>query len=127
MPYRLAADAVLFLHLAFIAFVMFGALLALRWHWFALVHVPAAAWGFFVELTGRICPLTVVENDFRRRAGESGYADSFVEHYLLKVIYPEGLTSAVQIAIATLILVVNGAIYAWLIHRSRRGAATHAR
>lgn len=127
MPYRVAADAVLLLHLAFIAFVMFGALLALRWHWFALFHVPAAAWGFFVELTGRICPLTVIENDFRARAGASGYADSFVEHYLLKVIYPDGLTGALQTALALLILVVNGAIYGWLIHRLSRGdTATHA-
>ena len=126
MPYRLAADAVLLLHLAFIAFVMLGALLALRWHWMALIHIPAAAWGFFIELTGGICPLTAFENDFRRLAGASGYTDSFVEHYLLKVIYPDGLTSAMQVALAMAILAVNGVLYGWLVHRLRRRPVTHA-
>jgi hypothetical protein len=71
---RLAADAVLLLHLAFIAFALFGALLALRWRWVPFVQLPAAAWGFFVEVTGRLCPLTDLENHFRAAAGQVGYS-----------------------------------------------------
>ncbi|MEW6707241.1 MAG: DUF2784 domain-containing protein [Pseudomonadota bacterium] len=119
MLHRLAADAIVLLHLAFIVFVMLGALLALRWRWVVLVHLPAAAWGVFVELTGRICPLTPAENALRVKAGQSGYSESFVEHYLLPVLYPEGLTAGVQLALAGAVLVVNAAIYAWL-HRLRR-------
>jgi hypothetical protein len=122
MPYRIGADAILLLHLAFIAFVVFGALLALRWRWMSLVHVPAAAWGIFVELTGRTCPLTFIENSLRIHAGSAGYAESFVEHYLLRIIYPEALTGAHQAALAGLILVVNGAIYGWVLHRLHRSA-----
>ena len=120
MSYRWAADAVRLLHLAYIVFVMLGALLALCWRWIPFVQIPAAGWGIFAELTGRICPLTLVENDLRIRAGASGYGESFVEHYLLRVIYPDGLTSAVQAGLAVLVLGVNAAIYGWLLHRRRR-------
>ena len=74
MLYRIAADLVVALHLAFVVFVPFGALLALKWHWIPWVHLPAAAWGLLIELTGRGCPLTDLENALRASAGESGYA-----------------------------------------------------
>ena len=94
----------------------------------SLVHVPAAAWGIFVELTGRTCPLTFIENGLRIHAGSAGYAESFVEHYLLRIIYPEALTGALQAALAGLILVVNGAIYGWVLHRLRSiGACRNSR
>jgi hypothetical protein len=116
---RIAADAVLVLHLGFIVFALFGALLAVRWRWLPLVHLPAAAWGLFVELSGRVCPLTYLENHFRVRAGQAGYSDSFIEHYLLAVIYPSGLTREVQFVLAGVVLAVNAAIYTWLLLRDR--------
>ncbi len=124
MFYRLAAEAVLLFHLAFIVFVVAGGVLAARWRWVALVHLPVAAWGFFVELTGRICPLTYAENYLRHKAGQSGYAESFIEHYLLAIIYPAGLTREAQFVLAGVVVVVNVAIYGWLFHRRRtsRGA-----
>ena len=119
MYFRLAADGVLLVHLAFILFALFGGALAARWRWMPLVHLPTAAWAFFVELTGRICPLTPIENDLRIRAGQSGYTQSFVEHYLLDLIYPAGLTPELQFALAGTVIVVNIAIYAWLAWRWR--------
>jgi hypothetical protein len=123
MVFRFAADLVLLTHLAFIAFVVGGGLLVLRWRWLAAVHVPAAAWGAFVELTGRICPLTDWENALRAAAGESGYTESFVEHYLLPVIYPAGLTRELQFVLAAAVLAVNAAVYGWMLisPRGRRG------
>ena len=118
---RLAADAVLLVHLMFILFVLLGAAMSLRWRWMPFIHLPAAAWGFFVEVTGRICPLTYLENYFRLQAGQSGYAESFIEHYLLAVIYPAGLTREIQFALAGLVVAVNAAIYGWLWFQ-RRGA-----
>jgi len=122
MFFRLAADGALLLHLAFILFALFGGALAARWRWMPLVHLPAAAWALFVELTGRICPLTYIENDFRIRAGQSGYTESFVEHYLLDVIYPSGLTHEVQFVLAATVVVFNIAIYFWI---ARRRQAQH--
>jgi len=119
MLYRFAAEAVLLLHLAFILFVLFGAAFALRRRWFAVVHLPAAAWGFFVEITGRICPLTYVENFFRVEAGQSGYTQSFIEHYLLAIIYPAGLTRGVQFVLAAVVVVINVALYAWIFYPRR--------
>ena len=120
MYFRIAADGVLLLHLAFILFALFGGALAARWRWMPLVHLPAAAWGFLAELTGRICPFTYLENDFRLRAGQSGYTDSFVEHYLLDLIYPSGLTREMELVLAATLVVVNIAIYAWIARRRAR-------
>ena len=118
MLFRLAADAVLLLHLAFILFALLGAAMAVWWRWIPFVHLPAAAWGCFVELTGRSCPLTYLENHLRIKAGLSGYAESFIEHHLLAIIYPAGLTREIQFVLAGVVVVVNIAIYGWLfVHR----------
>lgn len=119
MIFRLAADAVLFIHLAFILFALLGGALAVRWRWIPAVHLPAAAWGFFVELTGRICPLTYLENTLLIKGGRSGYTESFVEHYLLAIIYPAGLTREIQFVLAAAVIIVNIAIYGWLLARRR--------
>lgn len=126
MPYSLAAEVVLALHLAFIAFVVLGGLIAVHRRRLIALHLPAAAWGVYVEISGRICPLTYLENFLRGKAGESGYTGSFVEHYLLAIIYPAGLTRAIQFVLAGVVLAVNGAIYVWVFRRrsacnSRRG------
>jgi len=112
------ADALVVAHAAFIVFVVAGGLLLLRWPRVAWLHLPAAAWGVVVEWTGWICPLTPLENALRRAAGEAGYAGSFVERYLLPLIYPAGLTPRVQFVLGAVVLVANAAIYAmWLKRR----------
>ncbi len=117
--FRLAADGTLLFHLAFILFAVFGGALAALWRRAPLVHLPAVAWAVFVELTGRICPLTYLENHLRIRAGQSGYAQSFVEHYLVGVIYPSGLTRDIQFMLAVGVVVINLAIYGWIALRRR--------
>lgn len=113
-----AADVVLLFHLTFILFAAFGALLALKWRRLLFLQLPAAAWGFFVEYSGRICPLTQLENYFRHRAGQAGYSEGFLEHYLLATIYPDGLTRGMQCALAAFVVIVNLSIYAVLLwHR----------
>ena len=121
MLYRIAADATLIVHLAFILFVVLGAVLAARWRWMPLLHLPAAAWGVYAELAGALCPLTALENRLLVLAGRSGYRGSFVEHYLWPVIYPAGLTREIQQLLAVTVVVLNVVIYAWLVRcRSRR-------
>jgi hypothetical protein len=120
MPYRLLADLVLVLHAGFVAFVVLGALLALRWPRIAWVHVPVVLWGAGIEFVGGICPLTPLENHWRRLAGELGYPGGFIEHYIVSALYPDGLTRNVQIVLGALVVVVNVAIYAWALRRSRR-------
>ena len=119
MPYRLLADAVVLAHLAFVVFVVGGGLLVLWRRWMAAIHIPAAAWGVFIEFSGRICPLTPLENDLRTLAGEAAYSGDFVERYLIPVLYPPGLRRDVQIALGVFALAVNVAVYAWAWRRAR--------
>jgi len=119
--YRVAADAALLLHLAFILFATAGGVLARWWRWVPAVQLPAAAWGAYVELAGAACPLTDAENRLRALAGQAGYAGSFVEHYLLGIIYPAGLTGEIQFLLAGGVLGLNLAIYGWLIQRGTWG------
>ena len=111
MFYRLAATAIAFVHFGFIVFVIAGGFLVLRWPRLAWVHVPAAVWGVLIEFAGWYCPLTTWENLCLRRAGEQGYTEGFVAHYLFAVIYPRGLTLAMEIAIGVFVLAVNAATY----------------
>ncbi|HTC22969.1 MAG TPA: DUF2784 domain-containing protein [Gemmatimonadales bacterium] len=119
VSFGLLADAVVFLHLAFVLFVVGGGLLALRWPAVRWVHLPAAAWGTWIEASGRICPLTPLEHHLRQRAGEPGYAGDFVGHYVLPVLYPSGLTRPIQLLLAAVVVGVNLGVYWWVWRRAR--------
>ena len=123
MTDRLLADAVLLLHGLFILFAVFGGLLVWRWPRLAWLHLPAAAWAGWVVSAGWICPLTPLENALRRSAGEAGYSGGFIEHYLLGLIYPEGLTRPVQMALGLGVLLFNAVVYALVIAK-RAGSPT---
>lgn len=118
--YQLLADVVIIVHLAFIVFVIAGGLLLLRWPRLVWLHVPAASWGAAAELMGWTCPLTPLENYFRTRGGVAAYQDDFIAHYLLGVIYPEGLTPQIQTLLGVVVIAVNAAVYALVIWRARQ-------
>jgi len=112
-----AADAVLVLHGLFIAWVVAGGLAALWRSWLVWLHLPAAAWGVWIEWSGGLCPLTPLENRLRAAAGEQGYRGGFIEHYLTAAIYPDGLTRDVQWWLGVGVIVVNAAVYAFVVAR----------
>jgi len=114
---RSIADFLVIIHLAFICFVVFGGLLVIRWKWLIFLHLPAVAWGAIIEFQGWICPLTPLEQQFRHLAGQSGYSGGFIEHYLIPIIYPGGLTRPIQIAIGLFVIAINLTIYGrWFYH-----------
>ena len=113
------ADLVLVAHLGFIVFAVFGGLLALRHRWAPFLHLPCVAWGAFVELSGRVCPLTPLENALRSQAGEAAYGGSFVEHYLVPIVYPSGLSAELQVFLAVILVLWNAAVYAVVVRRRR--------
>jgi len=121
MVWSILADMVLVLHGAFIAWVALGALAVQRWPRLAWVHLPALAWGVWIEATADLCPLTPLENLLRLRAGGQGYAGSFIDHHLGTLIYPQGLTPAAQWRIALILLAYNLVLYALVLWRIRRG------
>jgi len=116
---RLLADLIVLVHLGFVVFVVAGGFLVPRWRWLGWLHAPAAAWGVCIELMGWVCPLTPLENRLRRAGGEPGYAGAFVEHYIVPVLYPAGLTRSVQVGLALIVIAANSLAYA-LVWRRRR-------
>ncbi|MBI2828896.1 MAG: DUF2784 domain-containing protein [Acidobacteria bacterium] len=118
------AGLVVLVHLAFMVFAASGALLAVRWPRLPWLHMPAAAWAAYIELSGGICPLTPLENDLRARAGLDFYSGDFVARYVFPVLYPGGLTREAQVVIGLAVLALNVGLYAFVYTRSRRRAST---
>ena len=131
MPYSLLADLVLLLHFGFLAFVVAGGWAVWRWPRLAWLHLPAVAWGAYVVLSGDVCPLTPLENALRQAGGGSTYDESFIEHYLLALIYPAAVHSAagrgLQVALGSALLAVNAVAYglAWRDRRRRRSGSVN--
>ncbi|HZF27226.1 MAG TPA: DUF2784 domain-containing protein [Steroidobacteraceae bacterium] len=121
MPYRLLADLTVLVHALFILFAVCGGLLVLRWPRVAWLHLPAVTWAAFVEFSGRICPLTPLENHYRELAGQAGYAGDFIDHYLMPVMYPAGLTRGAQFWLGLGVLVINLTAYGFILFRLRSG------
>ena len=123
MWYRVGADVVVVVHLLFICLVVGGVFLAWRWPWVVWVHIPAVIYGALVEFAGFTCPLTLLENDLRRHAGQAGYQGGFISHYLVKVIYPPGLTRGMQVGLGLLVLLVAVIGYRGFLRRHPPGQA----
>ena len=118
--WRVLADLVVILHLAFIVFAVLGGFLALRWKRCAWIHVPAFLWAALIAFAGWICPLTPLENWLREKGGAIAYSSGFIEHYIIPVLYPVALTRGLQIAMGFFVLGVNLAIYRWAFRRTRQ-------
>jgi hypothetical protein len=124
--YRALADAVLIGHLAFVLFAIFGGLLA---HWQRRViwlHLPALAWGVYIELSGNICPLTPLENRLREKGGAAGYSGDFIDHYVGATLYPAGLSHPTQLVLAAILAGINLLVYAAIVVRGQRERAKRA-
>ncbi|MBI5556820.1 MAG: DUF2784 domain-containing protein [Deltaproteobacteria bacterium] len=121
MFFLMAADFLVILHLLFIIFVVLGGWLVRKWRWLIYLHIPAAAWGALIEFQGWVCPLTPLEQQLRRAGGQSPYRSTFIEHYVLPVIYPEGLTRDMQISFGFAVIIINLAAYGFIAGRKKRG------
>ncbi len=123
MWYNIAADLVIVVHLLFIGFVVGGVFLAWRWPWVIWAHLPAVAYGALVEFIGFTCPLTLLQNFLRHRGGEAGYRGGFIAHYLVRLIYPPGLTRGMQIGLGIGVLLIAVAGYRGFLrrHQARTG------
>ena len=111
MFYKLAADAVVVVHFLFIIFAVAGGWLLFWRRWIGWFHIPAVVWAVLIEWKGWICPLTPLENYLRYQAQLSPYQETFIEYYLLPVLYPVGLQEETRYLLAIFVLVVNLTVY----------------
>jgi len=122
--YGILADTILIGHFAFVVFVVFGFLLILigllaKWSWihnrkFRIAHLAAIGVVVLQAWFGQLCPLTIWENELRRLAGQSGYTESFIEHWLHQVLFYQA-----EAWVFTTIYTVFGVLVlaAWLLGR----------
>lgn len=120
MIYSILADLLVVVHLAFIIFVVLGAVLVITWRWVIYLHIPAVIWAALVEFEEWICPLTPWENQLRQAGGEAGYTGGFIEHYIIPVMYPENLTQEIQIILGVFVIVINVFLYGWILYHWRK-------
>ncbi len=121
MLYRVLADLVVLVHALFVLFVVGGGIVVLRWRRLAWLHLPAAAWGVAIELGGWVCPLTYLENYFRRMGGETGYSGTFIGRYVEPLLYWPGLTRHYQLTLGLAAFLINLAFYVLIWRGRRRG------
>ena len=120
MVWSILADALLLLHGLFIAWATLGALAVWRWPRLLWAHLPALAWGVWIEATAGLCPLTPMEMALRHRAGQGVYEGSFIDHHLGALIYPQGLTPAAQMRLALALAAFNLVVYGLIVWRRWR-------
>src|SRR4051812_7491585 len=126
MPYRAMADLIVAFHFATVIFVVTGGLLVLWRRRVAWVHLPVVAWVVFAECFHKICPLTFVENYLRDRGAQETYQGDFVAHYIVPVLYPNGLTPRIQIVLGIAVFAINATLYT-LAFRRKPGVTAPAR
>ena len=119
--FEILATLTLLLHFSFILFVIFGALLILRFKKIIYFHIPAVAWGAYIEFSHSICPLTHLENYFLKKAGKDQYSIDFIENYVFKIIYPPALNYEIQTYLGVILIFVNLVIYYYIVKKSRTG------
>jgi len=120
MFYSVAADLLVIVHLVFIIFVIAGGFTILKWRWMFFLHIPAVIWGAIVEINGLLCPLTPWENSLRKIAGEKGYSESFIEHYLIPLIYPAEINQTMLTIMGVMVIVINLCVYTFILYRLTR-------
>ena len=121
---KVSADLLVIVHFAFIVFVVLGGFLVLKWKKVAILHIPCVSWGALIEFCGWICPLTPLESYFREAAGGKAYSGGFIDHYIMSLIYPTGLTRGMQISLGIIVVVVNLLVYGLLIFGRKNGRAS---
>jgi hypothetical protein len=88
MLYGLLADLVVVAHLAWILFLILGALPGYRWAWVKWLHLASLAFSVTLQTFGWICPITHLEVWLRHRAEPGGgYAGTFIRHYVERLVY----------------------------------------
>lgn len=123
MLYQVLADATMVVHFAFLVYVVVGGLLAWRWPRTIVAHALAASWGLLITAFSLTCPLTPVEETFRRKAGEEGLPGGFIDTYVEGVLYPERYVNHARALLALVVLL------SWIgfVVRLRRRRASSAR
>ena len=118
--YEFAAQITIFIHFLFIVYVVLGSILCFFKTKLITLHLFSVAWGVYIELSSNVCPLTYLENWFLQKAGLSVYTEGFISEYILKIVYPIGLTEQIQLYLALGLIFINIILYLFLYFLKKR-------
>jgi hypothetical protein len=124
---RTLGDLILASHFAFIVFAVLGGFLVLWKSWIVWLHVPSILWSGYVNLSGQVCPLTLLENRFRYLAVQAGYEGGFIQHYLTPLVYPGIMPERWGLIAGSSVLIWNVLVYTLVVTPRRRGPLRAAR
>jgi Protein of Unknown function (DUF2784) len=125
MGYLVLAEITMVVHFAFLAYVVAGGFLAWRWPRAIWPHLVLAGWGLSTLVFHQNCPLSLLEDWARRRAGVPGLRHAgFIDTYLTGAVYPARYLALVQ-TVAGLIIATSW-IGTLLRHRQRFPSRTEA-
>ena len=106
------------MHLAWIVWVIFGALLTRNRRWLAWCHIGSLIYSIVIEAGSWPCPLTLAEQWLQARAGIVPYREPFLIHYLEAVVYPN-VPETLLVTVAVAVCLFNLGIYGVRFWRSR--------
>ena len=106
-----AAVVVAVAHLAVVLFVVGGGFAARRRRGLLWAHVAVVTAVVTVALLRAPCPLTELELWLRGLGGVEAYRGGYVEHYLVRPVYPAGLTPPVEVLVNSVAAVANLVAY----------------
>ena len=115
--YEIAANLVLIIHFAFILFVVFGALFFFASAKIIFIHIPTLIWGSYIMFTHSVCPLTHLENWLLHKANLATYSEGFIQHYIIPIVYPIGLSKDLQIYLGITLIILNIIIYGFIFNK----------
>ena len=110
--YEFLAKIVLLIHLFFIFFVVIGAFSYLIKLKLLYLHLLSLGWGIYIQFTSSICPLTYLENWLLIKGKASFYDGGFIENYVMRIVYPEGINSNIQMILGIILVILNIFFYA---------------
>lgn len=107
----LAADFVLVFHFLFALFAVLGGFFALLDWRVVFVHLPVVAWSSVVNLANWTCPLTPLEKDLRRQAGQQAFEGSWIQNYIEPLVRPLGMPRRMELIAGVAIVIWNVVVY----------------
>ncbi len=117
MSWRMLARLIAGVHVAYVVFVVLGALLVLVWRPLMWVHLAAVAWAVATMGLDLGCPLTPWEKNAWIRGDRIPYDEGFLQHHVLRTRFDSANSRRNHVLLGAFVLLLNIVVYAVILVR----------